>query len=163
MASKPPRPRRRDELVREVLEAGRPMSTAAVMFHSAVAAHQGLSATEEKALDLLERFGPLTAGELGARSGLAPASITGLVDRLEKKGFARRIRDEEDRRRVLIELDRSRLASFGPLFVDFVQGLERLLAGYTVEQLETILHFMRESTRIQEEATRRLTGDAEPS
>jgi DNA-binding MarR family transcriptional regulator len=49
------------------------------MFHATLSARLGLSATEEKALDLLDRFGPLTARQLAERSGLAPASVTGLV------------------------------------------------------------------------------------
>ncbi|HET9560057.1 MAG TPA: MarR family transcriptional regulator, partial [Actinomycetota bacterium] len=49
---------RRAELLEELALAGRAMSAATVMFHATVAALQGLSATEEKALDLLERFGP---------------------------------------------------------------------------------------------------------
>ena len=53
---------RRAELLEELALAGRAMSAATVMFHATVAERQGLSATEEKALDLLERFGPLTAG-----------------------------------------------------------------------------------------------------
>jgi MarR family len=56
-----------------------PPHAAAVMFHAALSARLGLSATEEKALDLLDRFGPLTARQLAERSGLAPASVTGLV------------------------------------------------------------------------------------
>src|SRR5215831_3009908 len=76
--------------------AGRESSAAAVMFHTALAARQGLSATEEKALDLLERDGPLTGRQLAQRSGLAPASVTNLVDRLEAKRFARRTRNPHD-------------------------------------------------------------------
>jgi DNA-binding MarR family transcriptional regulator len=150
--------RDRAELVERLHTAGRAQSAATVMFHSAVAARQGLSATEEKALDLLERFGPLTAGELSQRSGLAPASVTGLVDRLEHKGFARRIPNPADRRSVLVEIDRERVfASIAPLFVDWVHSLEELYAGYTDEQLELILHFLTEVARRQREATAKLT------
>ena len=53
---------RRAELLEQLALAGRVSSAATVMFHTAVAARQGLSASEEKALDLLERSGPLTAG-----------------------------------------------------------------------------------------------------
>ena len=65
---------RRAELLERLALAGRASSVATVMFHTAVAARQGLNATEEKALDLLERSGPLTAGELARQTGLAPAS-----------------------------------------------------------------------------------------
>src|SRR4029453_5139408 len=73
--------RRRAELLDRLMTAGRAQSAATGLCHSTVAALQGLSATEEKALDLLDRFGPMTAGELAERSGLAPPSVTGLINR----------------------------------------------------------------------------------
>lgn len=50
------------------------------------------------------RGGPQTVGRLGAEVGLAPASVTRLVDRLEKRGLVARSRDVEDRRRVDVRL-----------------------------------------------------------
>ena len=153
--------------------AGRELSAAAVMFHTALAARQGLSATEEKALDLLDRFGPLTGRQLAERSGLAPASVTGLVGRLEAKGFARRTRNPRDGRSVLIEATPDRLAEFGPLFADWVRELEELSEKYTDAELELITGFLTESARRQKNATSRLTspgagapggtGDAAPA
>jgi DNA-binding MarR family transcriptional regulator len=149
---------RRAGLLEELALAGRAMSAATVMFHTTVAAIHGLSATEEKALDLLERFGPLTAGELAKRSGLAPASVTGLINRLEAKGFARRIAHPSDRRSILVEVDAERVyAAMAPLFADWVGSLEELYAGYSDEQLELVLHFLTEVARRQREATARLT------
>ena len=149
---------RRAELLEQLALAGRASSAATVMFHTAVAARQGLSASEEKALDLLGRSGPLTAGELARQSGLAPASVTALINRLEAKGFARRVQNPSDRRSVLVEVDRERLyATVAPLFADWVGSLQELYAGYTDEQLEVILHFLNEAARRQREATARLT------
>jgi DNA-binding MarR family transcriptional regulator len=153
---------RRAELLEQLAMAGRASSVATVMFHTAVAAKQGLSASEEKALDLLERSGPLTAGELARQTGLAPASVTGLINRLEQKGFARRIQNPSDRRSILVEVDVERMyARVAPLFANWVRSLEELYAGYSDEQLEVILHFLTEAARRQQEATTRLTGDEE--
>jgi DNA-binding MarR family transcriptional regulator len=158
-----PLPERRQALLRELGLAGRAMSAATVMFHATVAARQGLSMTEEKALDLLERFGPLTAGGLAKRAGLAPASVTGLINRLEAKGFARRIANPSDRRSILVEVDAERVyAAMTPLFTDWVRSLEELYAGYSDRELELILHFLTEVARRQQEATARLTADEEP-
>ena len=156
----PARPGGRAELLERLALAGRASSVATVMFHTAVAARQGLNASEEKALDLLERSGPLTAGELARLTGLAPASVTGLITRLEGKGFARRIPNPDDRRSILVEVDLERLyARVAPLFGDWVRSLQELYAGYTDEQLEVILHFLTEAARRQQEATIRLTGE----
>jgi DNA-binding MarR family transcriptional regulator len=128
------------------------------MFHTALAEQVGLSSTEEKALDLLDREGPLTPGALAVRTGLAAPSITGLVNRLERKGFARRRTNPNDRRSFLVEARADRLSSIAPLFRSFTASLEALYAGYRKDQLETILQFLRESARIQSAATARLTA-----
>jgi DNA-binding MarR family transcriptional regulator len=126
------------------------------MFHETLAAKQGLSATEEKALDLLDRHGPLTAKQLGQHSGLAPASVTGLVDRLERKGFAIRRPHPDDGRQVLIETSEERLAGLADMIADWAAALDDLYAGYTDDQLETILHFLVHAAELQREATANL-------
>ena len=148
----------RRQLLDALFAAGRELSAAAVMFHTALAARQGLSATEEKALDLLDRYGPLTGRQLAERSGLAPASVTGLVGRLEAKGFARRTRNPHDGRSVLIEAEPDRLAELGPLFADWVRELEALSQKYTDAELTVITGFLTESARRQKDATSRLTS-----
>ncbi|NUW35767.1 MarR family transcriptional regulator [Nonomuraea sp. SMC257] len=146
----------RDELLGRLFTAGRELSNAAVMFHTALAAHQGLTATEEKALDLLERLGPLTARQLGERSGLAPASVTGLIDRLERKGFARRVRNPEDKRSVLVETVPDRLAALAPLFDDYVASLTELVTRYDDRELAAIVDFLGEAAARQRQSTHRL-------
>jgi hypothetical protein len=61
---------------------------------------------------------------------------------------------------VIVEIDRDHVASFGALFADFVTGLEALYAGYTEEQLDVILDFLRRSAVVQQQATGKLTGQA---
>jgi DNA-binding MarR family transcriptional regulator len=149
--------KRREELVRETDDAGRVLSTAAVLFHTVLAAKQGLSATDEKALDLIDRFGPITARDLSKRSGLAPASVTGLIDRLERKGFVRRLANPKDGRSILVEIDYQQLAQHGHYFDDFVGRLHELYESYSDEQLETIIDFMTRAARCQEAATLKLS------
>jgi DNA-binding MarR family transcriptional regulator len=145
-----------------VLQAGRALGAAAVVFHAVVAQKQGLQPTEEKALDFLDRFGPLTAGELGTRSGLAPASVTGLLDRLERKGFVRRVADPADGRRVRAELVPERVQALAPLFVDLVAELETLCHRYSVEELQTVARFMAEAAERQRAAAARLSAGQPP-
>jgi DNA-binding MarR family transcriptional regulator len=144
-------------LLGELETAGRALSAAAIMFHASLSSRLGLSATEEKAVDLLDRLGPLTAKQLGEESGLAPASITGLVDRLERKGFAQRRPDPADGRRVLIATRPDRLAALGPLFADWSGKLDELYAGYTDDELATILDFVTRAAALQREATENLS------
>lgn len=147
---------RRDELLARLAQAGREDAAAAVAFHAAIAAQQHLSLTEERALDLLERDGPLTAGQLAELSGLAPASVTGLVDRLQRKGFARRVAHPRDGRRVLIEIDPERAARVRPLLADFIEAMEGLHAQYSDEQLETIAGYLAAAAELQRAAAAEL-------
>jgi DNA-binding MarR family transcriptional regulator len=146
------RPRTRRAVTDDVLMAGRLLSTASVMFHTVMGEKQGLGATEAKALDYLQRSGPLTAGELATKSGLAAPSVTGLIDRLERKGFVKRVVDPEDRRRVRVELDHARLGQLAPLFGDLVQQMEELCAKFTVAELESIARFLHEAAQRQQAA-----------
>ncbi|MEU7556533.1 MarR family transcriptional regulator [Streptomyces sp. NPDC044571] len=150
---------RREAVLAELNRTGRETSAATVVFHEAAAAKQGLSATETKTLDLLQRRGPLTAKELSAHSGLAPASVTGLVDRLERKGFVRRVKHPTDKRRVLVEALPERLSAIQPVFEDWAREVAELCEEFTTEELETVIRFLRGSNARQLRAASRLTED----
>lgn len=143
----------RDHLIAELSQAGREFSNAAVMYHAAVSDRLGLSAVEEKALDLLQRSGPLSAGELAELTGLAPASVSGLIDRLERKNFARRVKDHQDRRRVNVEATPGIESRFAPLFAPFAARLTELYGHYPDPELAVILDFLRRAAELQREAT----------
>jgi DNA-binding MarR family transcriptional regulator len=152
-------PESREELLAQLEEAGRAHSNAAVMYHAAISARMGLSAVEEKTLDLLQRAGGLSAGELAELTGLAPASVTGLINRLEQKGFARRVKDPRDGRRVNVEIADGAEEGFLPLFAPFAARMAGLYATYSEAELAVILDFLRRSARTQQEATHALTED----
>jgi len=158
---------KRSELIEQMNLAGREVSAAAVMFHSAVASRRGLSATEEKALDVLMREGPLTHADLTRHTGLAPASVTNLLDRLERKGYAERTPHPQDGRRILVAAKTDQVfAAMAPLFEDWVRSLDELYSEYTNNQLATIADFMHKAAERQRAATERLTSNSrsgEPS
>ncbi len=68
----------------------------------AVALQFGLNRTDLRCLGILYRRGRVTAGELADESGLTPGAITTVLDRLERGGYANRLADQADRRRVLV-------------------------------------------------------------
>lgn len=147
-----------EEAVTALLEAGRLLSTAAVMFHSAVAESAGLTVTESKAMEIIQRLGPITPAALGAESGLAPASVTNLLDRLTRKGVARRRPHPTDKRRVLIEIDPRYARRSSALFEDFVSRMREVCARYGPSELRLITDFLTASALIQQQATARLTA-----
>ena len=150
--------RRRAELLERLARAGRRNSDATVLFHATLARGLGLNPTDYKAMSVLERLGPLSAGDIAAHTGLAAASVTNLVDRLEEKGFVRRVDDPADRRRVLVAPVAEKLARARPLFRSTQRSLERLYERYSEAGLEAIGDFLeRNAERLQEE-TRKLAS-----
>ncbi|MCU1681712.1 MAG: MarR family transcriptional regulator [Amycolatopsis sp.] len=145
------------DLIQAVLAASRELSTETVMFHTAIADRRGLSVTESKASDYLARLGPLTPKELARHSGLAPASVTALVDRLERKGIVRRKPHPDDRRKVLVELNQSPVSAALPLWDYIVSASVEICGKYSEDQLETILDFVTEAAAISHRAAERIT------
>jgi len=152
----------RDELIATLMFAGRDYSTAAVMFHNTVAERFGLSVTDLKTLDILQRLGPLTAGDLAAHTNLATASVTSLIDRLQKKRLVRRLRDLGDRRRVVVKLTPNLEKTIAPLFESLSRRMLARFKGYSDAQIETIVDFLTRSAReMREEAAKLASGRAE--
>jgi DNA-binding MarR family transcriptional regulator len=154
-------PTARADQVEALLGAGREQSDATMMFLNAVAQRFGLSLTEQNAISVIDRLGPLSAGEIAAHTGLATASVTSLIDRLEAKGFARRVRDALDRRRVFVELRPERASSYGKEFDPLRQSFARLLRGYHDDERAVILDCMVRITALMREEAVKVMGAVE--
>jgi DNA-binding MarR family transcriptional regulator len=63
-----------------------------------------LTVAQVRALFALDARKAATAGEIAEAAQLSPASVTGMLDELERDGIVRRERSEGDRRRVLVTL-----------------------------------------------------------
>jgi DNA-binding MarR family transcriptional regulator len=146
----------RDELIEALMFAGREYSTAAVMLHNAVAERFGLSVTDLKTLDILQRVGPLAAGDIAVHTNLATASVTSLIDRLEKRGLVRRTRDPAgDRRRVVVKLTPKLDRTIAPLFASLNQRMLARFETYSDSEIETIRAFLRSGAlEMREEAAK---------
>jgi DNA-binding MarR family transcriptional regulator len=81
--------------------------------------------------------------------------MTALLDRLERRGLARRTRDTKDRRRVLVEVTPELRQMAAQLYGTPDEGAGAL-AAYTNEQLEFLIDFLRGNVAYQEERMRRL-------
>lgn len=90
------------ELIEELSQSMQRSGTLTVLHTNAVADKIGISATEFESMDLISHNQPMSAGHLAMRCGLTTGAITGIVDRLERAGLVKRVRDPEDRRRVLL-------------------------------------------------------------
>ena len=128
-----------DELISEV----RRSQSATDRFDQAVADALGLNRTDMRCLDTIEREGSVPAGRLADTTGLTSGAITTALDRLERAGYARRVPDPTDRRRVLVELTpqlRERTYAF---YEPHIALSEQLFQRYSQEQLELLHEFVR--------------------
>ena len=116
-----------------------------MLFHSAVAAQLGLNATDVHCLRLLEDEA-MSAGELSDKIGLTGAATTALIDRLERAGFARRERSQEDRRRVTIHADAGKLEEVDALYGRQGDRMAKLLAKYSAKEFAVIMDFLEQTS-----------------
>lgn len=148
---------KRKELLEQLsYQLGRELSARTVMFHGAVAEKMGLSVTEHKALDILSRQGPITAGRLAEVTGLTTGAITGMVDRLENAGFVRRVPDPSDRRKIRIEAVVEKYEAMAEIFASLGQAMNALLESYNDKELAIIHNFMSRLPEVMEEETKKL-------
>jgi DNA-binding MarR family transcriptional regulator len=125
------------------------------MLDSAVADYLGIHRTDYRVLDVLDQEGPMTAGRLAERARISPGAMTSSLDRLEAKNLARRTRDTEDRRRVLVEVTPELRKGAAELYGN-PEDAGKELDAYTDEQLRLLTDFLRGSVAFQEERMRRL-------
>lgn len=63
-----------------------------------------LHETEFFVLFALDANGPMTIQDIGSKIDMTSGTMTYVIDKLEKKGYIERVRCQEDRRRIYIEL-----------------------------------------------------------
>jgi DNA-binding MarR family transcriptional regulator len=135
----------------------------AVLLDHDVTERLGLSVSAGQFMTSLEQYGPLTPGQLGRLSGLNSGTVTGVLDRLERAGYARRDRHPTDRRKVVVTLDHERIdREIGPLYAAQAQRLDDVLDHYDAGQLEIIADFLTRLGQHDEEpemgSRRRVSG-----
>ena len=139
--------KRRKELKQEILgRLVRRHSTAAVLFHHAVAERLGLGPTDHKCLDLLRERGSITGSELAAITGLTTGAITGVVARLERAGYLRREPDPHDRRKQILSPVAERLHEIHDVLAPIREDMAELVGRFDTEQLAAIAEFLASST-----------------
>jgi DNA-binding MarR family transcriptional regulator len=140
----------------ELIDEVRRSQTATDRFDQAVADALGINRTDMRCVDVVDREGPVTAGRLAEATGLTTAAITTVLDRLERAGLARRIRDTADRRRVLVELTTEARERASAFYLPHAELSERLFHRYTREEMELLLEFVRRSRQFNEEQAARV-------
>jgi len=114
-----------------------------VLFNHTVSLREGLNSSDSQFLTLLQVHGPMTPGQLAAMTGFTTGATTGVIDRLERAGFARRTRDERDRRKVIVnhrpDVINARLA---PHYGGQARRLADVLRTRSTDELRVIADFL---------------------
>jgi DNA-binding MarR family transcriptional regulator len=148
--------RSRSDIEQAGIEAIRGWQTDQDMFDDLLAAHIGINRTDARCLDILDRGGRMTAGQLATAARLTTGAITAVLDRLERAGLVRRVPDPADRRRVLVEVTPKLAEVTAPVFGPLGQEGSAWIANYTDDQLELIVGFIEKNRELLARHTSRL-------
>lgn len=94
-------------LIKEIVGAIRKLVRAVSNDAFKMSRQYGLTGPQSSVLRTLVKEGSLSSASLSRRLYVTPSNITGIIDRLEKKGLVERIKKEGDRRVALITLTES--------------------------------------------------------
>ena len=151
----------RGRLNRAVKESLRDLGTQLSQLNNSVGSRLDLKATDLGCLDLISRYGPISPSALAKRAGLHPATMTGVLDRLERDGWIERDRDPSDRRSVVAQVARGRGAEILRLYLvdsGMNTAMDEILAGYDDEELELLIGFLRRTAEAGRAAAEKLAG-----
>jgi len=135
--------RRARRASQQVKTSLRDASIQLALLNHQVSGHVDLKGSDLECLDLISRLGPLSPSALARRAGLHPATLTGILDRLERGGWISRARDPADRRGVLLHIERARGAELLGLYSGMNSAMDEICAGYGEADLELIAGFLR--------------------
>lgn len=144
----------RTELTERLMDLMRQASAYGLLIHQVIADRLDLIPTDLKCLDAARDEHRLTAGRLAELTGLSTSATTAALDRLERRGFVARVRDETDRRRVFVVSTGQHEAEVARLFAPLAEASRELLARYDDAQLALLVDFV---TRLNE-ANRSILG-----
>lgn len=121
------------------------------MLDEAAAEYLGINTTDGRAIDVIDQAGGrIAAGDLARELRLSTGAVTTIVDRLEKAGYARRVADPDDRRRVLIEVT----PKVGRMSDDIYGGPDdvfAMTAPYSDEEVDLWVRFQEQEREWLEE------------
>jgi DNA-binding MarR family transcriptional regulator len=154
--------RGRQRLVSAIRGSLRELRIQLALLNYRVGSQLDLKDIELDCMDVLDTSGPLSPSALARRAGVHPATMTGILDRLERGGWIVRERDPADRRAVVVRLLPDRYAELLGLYSHLSRSMNKLLAGYSDAELEAIADFLRRTAEAGQEATEQMSDDAEP-
>ena len=143
-------------------EAVRASQTATDLFDETLTQFLGINRTDGRCLDLIDRRGRVSAGQLANDSGLTTGAVTAVIDRLEAAGYVRRIRDTLDRRKIWVELTEDTRNITARIFGHYEKTGPMMMARFTPDQVRAILEYLEIGTFVENEMAAALREHLDP-
>ena len=151
-------PRARRQLTTRIKDGLRDLHNQLSTLNRQVGGQLAIKDTDLDCLDLISRHGPLSPSALARQAGLHPATMTGVLDRLEKAGWIARERDPGDRRAVTVRALPDRGRELYGLFAGMNSQMDTICADYDEQQLELLADFLRKTADAGQTASSDLTA-----
>src|SRR5215469_10356425 len=138
--------RERRQLSRAIKESLREVGAQLSRLNHEVGGRLNIRTSDLECLDYIGREGPLSPTSLARLTGQHPATLTGILDRLERDGWIARERDPADRRGVVVRVEPGRGAEVLRLYLvdsGMNTALDEILAAYDEGELRTIADFLQ--------------------
>lgn len=103
----------------------------------------GLSAAEFGVLELLYHKGKVPLQRIGDKILVTSGTITYTVDKLEAKGYLKRVACADDRRVTYAEITASGKALFDQIFPDHADMIEQMMSPLTPEEKQTAIGLLK--------------------
>ena len=146
----------KEQLAAELIRLAREHEAANDAFDEVAARKLGVNQTDLRCLNIVENQGAMTAGRLAELSGLTTAAVTAVLDRLERAGYARRVRDQKDRRQVMVELTPLLAERATPIWGPLEKDAQAAFAGMSAEELKSVIEFFRWGRDLNEQHIERV-------
>jgi len=141
---------KKQDLVDELLHLARAHEAANDAFDEVAREKLGINRTDLRCLNIVDNSGPMTAGRLAELSGLTTAAVTSVLDRLERAGYARRVRDQPDRRQVMVEVTPLLAERATPIWGPLGEEARSTLSRMSAEELRALIDFYRLGIELNE-------------
>jgi DNA-binding MarR family transcriptional regulator len=150
--------RRRRRLAATIKDSLRDLTVQLSLLNHHVGGHVDLRDVDVDCLALIGSYGPISPTALARRAGLHPATMTGVLDRLQRGGWIARDRDPDgtDRRAVTVRSLPDRTPEMYRLYAGMSSAMDDILGGYSDAELAVIADFVRKTTAAGEVATTEL-------
>lgn len=140
-----------DDIGFQILQALRTVASQASDYSRELSDESGLTVPQLLCMKAIQEADPgeATVAYVSDAVDLAPSTVSGILDRLERSRLVRRRRDHRDRRQVQLSVTstgRSRLEELPTLherFADNLQSLSDRERRQTVEALKTVLALLQ--------------------